>query len=301
MTMHPTVYERAANLPREFTISQLPAMEYPRGVLLCPPDYFDVVDVKNPFMTGNAGRIDRSEARREWERLRSAFERAGLETDVLAAQPGCEDMVFCANTAFLGIDVEGRRTCVPGRMTFASRRAEVAPIVAWSKNRGYRVVEAGDPSSRFEGGGDAIWHPGRRLLWGGYGWRSDLHVYPALAKTFGVPVIALRLSSSTYYHLDTCFCPIDERTVLVHTPAIADEGLQLVRRAVERVVEVDAGEAERFACNAAAFFGRVVVIDRRASKTAARLSELGYEIVEVDTGEFLKSGGSVFCMKNAFF
>jgi N-dimethylarginine dimethylaminohydrolase len=210
-------------------------------------------------------------------------------------------MVFCANTGFLGIDVDGRKTCVPGRMTFASRRAEVAPFVAWSKNRGYLVVEAGDPSIRFEGGGDAIWHPGRRLLWGGYGSRTDSRIYPELAKAFGVPVFALPLTNSTYYHLDTCFCPIDERTVLVHAPAIADEGLQLIRRAFERVIQIDAGEAERFACNAAAFFGRVAVIDHRASKTAARLSELGYEVIAVETGEFLKSGGSVYCMKNAFF
>ena len=49
------VYERAANLPSDFSVAALPAMPYPRGVVLCPPDYFDIVDVKNPFMAGKEG------------------------------------------------------------------------------------------------------------------------------------------------------------------------------------------------------------------------------------------------------
>jgi N-dimethylarginine dimethylaminohydrolase len=295
------VYERSANLPNGFAAAELPAMEYPIGVLVVPPTYFDVIDVKNPFMAGKAGSVDRDAAMRQFESLCAAFERAGLKTERLDALPGCEDMVFVANTALLGVDADGSKTCVPGRMTFESRRAEVAPIVEWSKRRGYRIAQAGDSSLPFEGGGDALWHPGRRLLWGGYGWRSDPRVYPALAEVLGTPVIMLPLTSSTYYHLDTCFCPIDERTALVHPIAIAEEGMQLVRRAFQRVIEVDAREAECFACNAAAFFGRVVVIDRRASVTAGRLRDLAYDVIEVDTGEFLKSGGSVYCMKNAFY
>lgn len=295
------VYERVANLPHDFNVTALPAMAYPRGVVLCPPTYFDVIDVKNPFMAGNAGTVDRALAQRQFNALRAAFEEAGAATELLAPLPDCEDMVFCANTALLGLDADGTPACVPGRMTFPSRRAEVAPMVAWCTAHGYRVLGAGDPAANFEGGGDAIWHPGRRLLWGGYGWRTDPHVYPVLAEALGTPVIALALTDSTYYHLDTCFCPIDERTVLVHAPALADEGMALVRRAFERVVEIDETEAARFACNATAFFGKAVVIDRRASTTAARLRDMGFRVIEVDTSEFLKSGGSVYCMKNAFF
>ena len=295
------MYERVADLPSDWRPAEQPAMEYARGVVLCPPDYFDIIDVKNPFMAGNAGNVDRDAARRQWEAMRGAFKHAGAEVAELAALSGCEDMVFCANTAFFGVDANGVKTCVPGRMTFESRRAEVEPMVQWAESRGYRVVEAGEPSLRFEGAGDAIWHPGRRLIWGGYGWRSDPHVYPPLAQALGVPIMALPLTSSTYYHLDTCFCPIDERTVLVHAPAIAADGLDLLRRAFDRVIEVDADEAERFACNATALFGRIVVIDRRAAATASRLRPLGYDVIDVDTGEFIKSGGSVYCMKNAFF
>ena len=54
------------------------------------------------------------------------------------------------------------------------------------------------------------------------------------------------------------------------------------------------------ACNAAAFFGTDIVIDRRATKTIAQLHDLGYRVHPVDTGEFLKSGGSVYCLHNYY-
>lgn len=300
--LHPRVYERVEHLPKDFSVDALDPMPSPAGAVLCPPDRFDVIDVKNPFMAGNAGHVDKDAAKREWGALRDAFSGAGARVELLAPLDSCEDMVFCANTALLGIDAQGRKTCLPGRMAFESRRPEVAVMVAWARANGYRVVDDfAEPGLGFEGSGDAIWHPGRRLLWGGYGWRTDPLVYPGVAEAFGVPVIALALTDSTFYHLDTCFVPLDERTVLVHAAALSTEGIDLVRRVFERVIEVDSDEARRFACNAALLAPGVVAIDRRAAATGNRLRELGYEVVSLDTGEFLKSGGSVYCMKNAFF
>jgi arginine dihydrolase len=301
-SLRSAVYERVEHLPQGFSVASLAEMARTTGALLCPPDHFDVIDVKNPFMAGNAGTVDKAKARREWVALRDAFSEAGARVELLSPLPSCEDMVFCANTALFGIDGEGRKTCIPGRMTFPSREPEVAAAVAWARANGYRVVdELGDPGLKFEGAGDAIWHPGRRLLWGGYGWRTDPQVYRGLAEALGTPVIALALTDSTYYHLDTCFVALDERTVLVHPPAIAAEGLELVRHVFERVVTVGADEAQRFACNAAVLAPGTVAIDRRAAVTAARLRDLGYRVVELDTSEFIKSGGSAYCMKNAFF
>ena len=300
--LHPRLYERVEHLPKDFSVAALERMPSPAGAVLCPPDRFDVIDVKNPFMSGNAGHVDKGLARREWDALRDAFSGAGARVELLEPLESCEDMVFCANTALLGIDAQGRKTCLPGRMTFESRRPEVDVMVAWARANGYRIVDDfADQGLRFEGSGDAIWHPGRRLLWGGYGWRTDPQVYPGVAEALGVPVITLALTDSMFYHLDTCFVALDERTVLVHAAALSTEGVELVLHVFERVVEVDADEARRFACNATLLAPGVVALDRRASSTAVRLRELGYEVVALDTGEFLKSGGSAYCMKNAFF
>ena len=78
--------------------------------------------------------------------------------------------------------------------------------------------------------------------------------------------------------------------------------MALVRDVFERVIEVDAFEAtDSMACNAAAFLGKYVVIQGGAVKVNWALRGLGFEVFEVETSEFMKSGGSVFCMKMHLF
>lgn len=300
--MAAAVHARVDALPPGFSLQRLRAMPLPRRVLLCPPDHFDVVDVKNPFMAGQVGNVRRAQARKEWDGLRSVLEGLALDVAVVPATPGCEDMVFCANQSFPGLDATGARVAVLSHMRHPSRRREVPAFEAWYRSQGYEVVDLAPPDAFFEGCGDALWHPGRGLIWGGHGERTSPRVYPALAARFDVPVLTLELAVPPFYHLDTCFCLLDERTALVHMPALQPAGRDLVRRVVERVVEVDAEEAGgAMACNAAAFLGTHVVIERRAVRTANALRRLGYDVREVETGEFMKSGGSVFCLKMQVF
>ncbi len=296
------VFDRADALPRDFSLANCRPMPLPRRVLLCPPDDFQVVDVKNEFMRGNLGAVDPSAARAQWEGLRACLARIGLDVALVPPTPGCEDMVFAANQTFPGLDARGARVCVLSHMRHPSRRREVPAFADWFRAAGYDVVDALPRERFFEGCGDALWHPGRALIWGGHGERTSRDVYPALSARFDAPVLALELSTPPYYHLDTCFCAIDERTVLVHPAALTGEGLALVRRVFPRVVEVDADEASgSMACNAAAFLGRHVVVQEGARKTVAALRSLGYEVHEVETSEFMKSGGSVFCLKMNVF
>jgi N-dimethylarginine dimethylaminohydrolase len=112
----------------------------------------------------------------------------------------------------------------------------------------------------------------------------------------------LQLQSDRFYHLDTCFAAIDDKTVLVHAKSLTDEGMTMVRAVFENVIECDDTEAnEGMACNATALGGKHVVIQPGNTKAVTALRKLGYKVHEVETGEFLKSGGSVFCMKMYVF
>ena len=85
---------------------------------------------------------------------------------------------------------------------------------------------------------------------------------------------------------------------LLFPGAFAGKDLDRLRRGFPRLVEADEEEAARaFACNAAAVLGTTVLIEAAARRTAAQLERLGYRVVPLDTSEFLKSGGSVFCLK----
>jgi N-dimethylarginine dimethylaminohydrolase len=282
----------------DLQVGALPARPEPQRVLMCTPDYFDVVDVKNTFMEGNIGGVDHARATAEWNDLRRAFESLGHEVVTIPGVEGLEDMVFCANQVLPGLDGDGRPYAVLSRMRHESRRREVPHFAAWFEARGYQIRELPESVQFFEGQGDAIWHPGRRLLWGGCGQRTALTAYQALAALLDVLVIALDLVHPDFYHLDTAFCALSEQAVLVFPAAFSSEGMRLIERLFSTVVAVPESEArDALACNALALDGKTVVIQRGATATVVKLRAAGFDVVEVETGEFMKSGGSVFCMK----
>lgn len=294
------LYDRAKDLPAGL-LERCRPMPMPGTLLMCPPDHFEVRDVKNPHMEGNVGKVDHASAARQWKEVRRAFQDCGAKVEVLPPTPDCEDMVFCANQTLVGLNAEGRPVCVPSHMKHASRQREVEAFWLWFHGRGY-AIETLPEGVGFEGSGDAIWHPGRGLIWGGYGFRTAPEAYETIAEVFGVPVLRMTLRSDRFYHLDTCFCAIDASTALVHPGALSVEGLAMVRRVFRNVVECDDREAlEGMACNATSIGGRGVVIQRGNRKTVAALNRLGYQVLEVETSEYLKSGGSVFCLKMYVF
>jgi N-dimethylarginine dimethylaminohydrolase len=296
----PTVYDRAIELPPDLLESCRP-MPLPQRVLMCPPDFFEVIDVKNPFMEGRVGTVDHTRAAAQWQAVADAFRAAGADVELIHPVDGLEDMVFCANQTFIGPDDEGRQVCILGNMKFESRQREVRYFADYFAERGYDVQYlVGDEV--FEGSGDALWHPGRGLIWGGYGHRTEPDAYEQVSDFFDVPVIRLRLATERFYHLDTAFCAIDERTALVHPAALAPAGLDLLRAVFSDIIEVADHEAELLmACNATAIAGQHVIIQSGCAGVIAALRERGLIVHPVDTSEFIKSGGSVFCLKMYLF
>lgn len=272
----------------------------PSGVLLCRPTYFDVIDVKNPFMDA-AVPVDRTRAAAQWQMMREAFAHAGLEPVEMAPLRGAEDMVFTANPALTGIDDAGNRVAVAGRMKFESRRAEVPAMVQRLAALGYRIDLSMPRDVLFEGGGDALWHPSVHRLYCGYGWRTDERAIPFLERAFGVDVVPLRLVDQRFYHLDTALCAIDERTALIVPEAFEGRALREIERRFNRVIALDGAEALTMAANATSTWRGTVIIERTARRTAALLERLGYSVVRLSTSEFRKSGGSVYCLKQYLF
>lgn len=281
-----------------FDFSAIPPRVDPERVLMCTPDHFDVVDVKNAFMEGRAGTVDRARARSQWEALAGVFRSLGRDVAVVEGVEGLEDMVFCANQMLPDLDADNRPYAVLSRMYHPSRRREVPHFRAWAESAGYRTVDLDPRVDMFEGMGDAIWHPQRRLLWVGHGHRTSLTAIYAVAEAVAAEAIALKLVHPSFYHLDTALCALAPDAVMIFPGAFTSEGNAMVRSVFPRVVEVSEREAtEFFACNALALGGRTVVLQRGAVETVARLRAEGFDVVEVDTSEFMKAGGSVFCMK----
>ena len=283
----------------DFSLTDIPAMPLPGKVLMVEPTHFSVEYVINPHMTDNVGMVDKMEAQNEWDLVKSTFKQIEIDTHILEGQEGLPDMVFCANQSLPFIDENGKKHVFMSIMHAEQRKQEVAYIEQWFRQAGYETHYLNEGAiDDFEGCGDAIWHTGKRLLWGGYGYRSSLRAYEKISDTFELPVIALELVDDAFYHLDTCFCVLDKNSVLIYPDAFTDEGLELINAIFETVIEATEYEAKKlFACNATCPDGRNVIIQEGCTDVNKKLRDAGFAVHEVNTGEFLKSGGSVFCMK----
>ena len=286
-----------------FSLKNCPLMPEPSGVLMCAPDHYQVLAVKNPYMSDHIGGVNLTKARVQWDQVREAFDAAGCPVSLIEPTPGLEDMVFCANQSLAGTRPDGEKVALLSSMRHPSRRREVSAFESWYEEHGYRVVKLKPGGHHtFEGSGDAVWHPGKRLLWGGFGFRSDPEIFEQVAKAFHAPVILLKLVNERFYHLDTCFCPLTPEAVLIHPAAFDAASLELILKIFPIVVTATEADAVgKMACNAAIVRSKTAILQKGATTVSNHMHALGLGVCEVDTSEFIKAGGSVYCMKQYLF
>jgi N-dimethylarginine dimethylaminohydrolase len=291
----------------ELDINKIAARKEPGRVLMCSPDYFDVVDVKNPHMEGNAGKIDKMLAHKQWNFLKENYSKlvknGTLEKFIeLPGSKGCEDMVFAANQSFPWMTAAGEKVVIMSKMRHASRQKEVPFFEKLYADLGYKIIHL-KKAELFEGMGDAIPHPGKNLIYGGYGHRSNEDSYHEISEILDVPVVTIELTDSRFYHLDTCFLPLDKDTVMLFPGAFTLGDLKGIKKLFKNLIEVSEEEAAHdFALNAHVISDegsgkKVALIQKGSKKTITQLKENGFDVIEADTSEYMKSGGSVFCMK----
>lgn len=289
-----------------FSPDDIPEQAVPRKVLMCSPEYFDIIDEKNPHMAGNRG-IDKAQAAAQWNNLKSIYQKL-VQQGVLeafleiAGQPGREDMVFAANQTFPWLAANGEKQVLLSNMKHPSRQEEVPHYKAFFEQLGYTPLTIGREAV-LEGMGDLIPHPGKRLVYGGYGQRTDLEALEKAATLLELPVVALELVNDRLYHLDTAFMPLDTQTAMVCHEAFTNNGLFALMNLFEDIISVPYREAvENFAMNAHCIADPVsgkkaAIIQQGSVYTTAMLKKYGYDVYEVDTSAFMQSGGSVFCLK----
>jgi N-dimethylarginine dimethylaminohydrolase len=268
------------------------------SVLVCPPDYFDVVDQKNPYMLRNCA-VDRPKARCQWDAFCSVLQQNGCEVQIIAPVPGLEDMVFAANQVFVGDKPGYGKFAVPSRMVYASRHREVSFYTEWCRAHDFHIIELDFGDDYLEGHGDLLWHPDGSRIYAGYGFRSTrggIEKFAASMSQMGIAVIPLELVDPYCYHLDTCLCPLNNDAALIFAGAFSAEGLATIHKEWARVHLLDAEEAHHFMGNGIVLNQRYIT-PRVTSQLESILQKEGLTPILVDTSEFEKAGGSCFCMK----
>lgn len=255
---------------------------------MCKPTYYTIAYEINPWM-----RVTRQVAHRlalrQWEALYRLLTRR-LKTPVRLLPParGLPDLVFTANAG-----LAHGRTLIRSNFRHPERQGEEPVIERWFRRHGWRIQRL-PKGFNFEGEGDALWCGDTLFM--GFRFRTDATAHAALSRLLGREVLPLELSDRRFYHLDTCFCPLNASSALWYPMAFDQYGRRVLERYVREPIAVSEADAKKFCCNAIVA-GKDVVLHRGISEGLKRtLAKRGFHVHELDLSEFLKAGGSAKCL-----
>ncbi len=258
--------------------------------LMCSPSFFDVSYIINPWMRDNVHATSLRHAEDQWQGVYDAIARVA-DVELVGAQPGLPDMPFTANAGLILED-----TVVLARFLHPERQHEEEHFEHWFCDKGFAVLKL-PGTIPFEGAGDALFDRGRSVLWMGHGHRSSVEAAPYLSRWLDVEVLPLGLVDDRFYHLDTCFCPLEGGFLLYYPQAFDDASLGRIHEYVPRShrIAVEERDALQFACNAVNA-GRMIILNRASPALGFQLEGLGFEVVQNELTEFMKAGGSAKCL-----
>jgi len=282
-------------------------------MLAIDPKGFTLVESLNVFSDTNVA-VNSSLAARQHrklcETLQQKKQKGGVDLDkrsnetlTVGSAPSNEnlpDLVFVANAGLLLRGLP-EKVVLLSNMKYPSRKKETKHVRRILSS--LRIKSVAFPSTEpFEGQGECQWFLEDKLLILGYGFRSTaktvLSLQTTLNRIYGhykidPPfVFGVKLANPESYHLDIAMCPVSEDECIVHEGALTD--VTLLRRLLRvRVLR----SKDPFALNLIPMRDKVVAHKLQFKKDKLFLENaFQLPVVEVDVGEFEKSGGSIRCM-----
>jgi ornithine--oxo-acid transaminase len=262
----------------------------PATFLMCPPNLYDVNYVINPWMAGNVHASSQPRAAAQWRNLYEAVSKIA-NVELVEPQPGSPDMVFTANA---GLERNG--IVAISSFFHPERQGEEPYFRRWFRQAGYTLVDI-PRATPFEGEGDALFATDGSCLWAGHGPRTAFSSHHALREALGIPVVPLHLIDPCFYHLDTCFAPLEGGYIMYFPEAFDHVSLHRIEAFYppQKRIIVREADAVCFACNAINV-GRTIILNKINSKLSDELELRGFAVIQVALSEFLKAGGAAKCL-----
>ena len=271
--------------PSASNLASLPHFNRPT-YLMCPPEWYDVDYVINPWMAGNIHQPSRDTAFMQWKNLYQELQRIA-DVRLLHAREGAPDMVFVAHAAVVQHGV-----AAVSSFTHPQRQTEEQHVRQWLEDVGF-LIWATPRETSFEGEGDALFDTNGAHLWAGHGVRTCKISHKHVGNAWHTPVTSLHLVDPRFYHLDLCFAPLSEGYLLYFPGAFDAASRKKIEAAyaADKRIVVSELEATQFACNVINA-GRNILMGTVETDLPKRLTERGFEVIELELGEFQRGGGS---------
>jgi len=287
----------------DFDLSKIEFKDIPAftHTLMVAPEHFSIEYEINPYMNAAGEEINHSKAFEQWLSLKKAYIALGYQVHTLQGVEKLPDMVFAANQSLPFWDLSNQqKSVILSRMRHPERSGEVSHFRDFFNSQGYQVYEL--ESGYFEGNGDLIPLPGKNVFLAGYGFRTTIENLENISRITNYHTLAFELKNPNFYHLDTCLSIIDQSTALYTPNAFTDAGIELLKKFFAHLIEISEPDAiKHFTCNSHCPNGNDLITEKTNSKLFPLLEKAGLKVHPIDTSEFIKAGGSVYCMKLMYY
>lgn len=261
--------------------------EYDRldKVIVCQPRYMKIEKIINEtqkhFMDKN---IDIQTALKQHKDFVSALKRNGSEVIQMTPDKKLPEQVFTRDIGFTIGD-----TIYVSEMGSDIRAGEDEVLKEWLKSKGYKYEKLDNSSIE---GGDVIVDKDKVFV--GVSHRTDTGAIDQLrnmAEGFTVTPVPFQ---KKYLHLDCVFNILSPDEALIFSPAFKQKELQMLESQYN-LIEVNEEEQFTMGTNVLSIGDKKVLSLPQNKEVNKDLRNHGYEVIEVDFSEIIKSGGSFRC------
>ncbi|MDD9950480.1 MAG: arginine deiminase-related protein [Zetaproteobacteria bacterium] len=242
-------------------------------------------------MVGNINLAQNGAAIEQWGFLENTLKECA-KVKLIEPEDQLPDMVFTANGALIH-----NKKAIISRFKPKERQGESQYFKRWFEENGFQVFEVPEDMA-FEGAGDALFDRCQpKRLWAAYGFRSSKASHEWIKNLLEVEVFSLELVDPRFYHLDTCFCPLDLGHIMYYSKAFSTASQRLIQTQIgsELLIDVSEEDAKNFSLNAVNV-GTQIILGNASEGLKDRLRLLGYQVKETPVPEFKKAGGATKCL-----
>src|ERR1039457_1099672 len=251
-------------------------------ILMCPPTYFEICYVINPWMVNQ--QVDPERAAVQWRELHTKLHRLNVAVELIDPAPGLPDMTFAGDGG-----VAFRRRFVSSNFRHAERQAEAKHYESWFAQRGYEIYLLPD-SVLFEGLGDVTLSGGYGIT--SYGQRTSEDAVPHLERIFPEVtwLASLELVDPRFFHIGVALQLLDGQTGMYVPDAFSAAGRREIEALPHRMIPVTDEDAAQMTVNAIVL-QRDLVVNHCSPQVREQLQERGFNVHVVNVSEFLTSVG----------
>ena len=253
-------------------------------ILMCKPTHYGIKYSINPWMNLE-NQSDYSKSQKQWQKLHDTILSTGAEIEHVEPHSDVPDIVFTANAALIY-----ENKCIISNFKFDERKKE-EKFYEEKLGEYYDIVRL-PRELNFEGAGDALFSENKLIM--AHGFRTSIDSLHAIDEVLELDSIKVKLIDPYFYHLDTCFCPLEKNKAIYFPKAFHRDSVKALNENMD-MIPVPENDAKKFACNAVVI-GNYVIIPEGCDETKRLLERMNFNVLCCDMSEFLKAGGACKCL-----